>query len=555
VRRLRVGILLDSLVVARWRELVISQVAGAPFCELLLFVPPGARSAALEHRTRSELARGGLFRLYERADRAWFRAATDAFAPVAISPADLGSRLLDSEVATISSEGLDVLLDLGAGAPASYGSCARFGVWWFHQGDPCRQQDGPPFFRELFEPDPISVTALMASTEDGERIIYRSAAATDQVSLHRNRSATYWKTAPFALRRLVDLHERGWDYIRSQPVYEERPARQRRDSTPPTNGEMVRFLGRLARRMLRRRFRRLVYEDGWFIAYRRRDRPPGTERGTVSFRKVPSPRQRLFADPCIVQHGDRHYVFFEELRHGKGVITYLEIDDRGQRSAPRLALERDWHLAYPFLHREQDTMYMLLATRRKRAVELYRASEFPGEWALEKVLFDGLKASDATLLRHGSRIWLFVAVGVDAETPVDELFLFSSDSVLGQWDPHPMNPIVSDVRFARPAGRIFSHEGHLIRPAQDCSEGYGRRVTLNRIDVLDEAEYRDVPIGSIEPDLSAGTLGTHTYNADGMYEVIDGYRAQPKLVPSRWAQRQADGDPVERFRFSGRPPG
>jgi hypothetical protein len=73
-----------------------------------------------------------------------------------------------------------------------------------------------------------------------------------------------------------------------------------------------------------------------------------------------------------------------------------------------------------------------------------------------------------------------------------------------------MNPIVSDVRRARPAGRIFSHDGHLIRPAQDCSEAYGWRIALNRIEVLTEAEYREVPIGWIEPDGSAGTLRAHT---------------------------------------------
>jgi hypothetical protein len=579
IPRLRVGFLLDSLVVARWRELVISHVASAPFCEALLFAPVGASSGALERGRLRELARGGLYPLYERADRSHFGAANDALAPIAISRRDLRARLLDlppsgaapagrhltdPQIAAIRSHSLDVLLDLAAGAPArQHVSCARFGVWWFHQGDPCRDQSGPPLFPELFAPDPISVTALMALTEDGERMIYRSAARTDPVSLTRNRNATYWKTAHFAIRRLTDLHERGWDYIRSLPLYDERPLPQRRDWTAPTNREMMRFLGRLGRRMLRRRLRRLAYDDEWFIAYRRRDRALDGDRALVTFTKVPLPRRRFFADPFVVQYGDRHYVFFEELRRGKGVISYFEIDDQGRRSDPQLALEQDCHLSYPFLHREEGTVYMLPETRSKRTIELYRASRFPGEWTLEKVLLEGLAASDATLFRHGDRVWLFAAVALDGETPVDELCLFWSHSLLGEWRPHPMNPIVSDVRFARPAGRIFSHDGHLIRPAQDCSEAYGWRVTLNRIEVLNEAEYREVPIGSIEPDGSAGTLRAHTYNADGMYEVIDGCRLRSKLVsrtriraggepvlPSRRGDTGAYGQTMERFRFS-----
>ncbi len=115
---------------------------------------------------------------------------------------------------------------------------------------------------------------------------------------------------------------------------------------------------------------------------------------------------------------------------------------------------------------------MLSETAARRRVELYRASRFPDEWTLERVLLRNVRATDATLLRHEGRWWLFVALAVEGGHAVDELALFSSGSLDGEWKPHPLNPVVSDVRSARPAGRIFSRNGQLIRPAQDCSRVY-----------------------------------------------------------------------------------
>ena len=178
---------------------------------------------------------------------------------------------------------------------------------------------------------------------------------------------------------------------------------------------------------------------------------------------------------------------------------------------------------------EGDAVYMLPETAGRRTVELYRAARFPDEWTLDRVLLRDVAATDATLLRHEGRLWLFVAVAVDGGRPIDELFLFSSESLRGEWEPHPMNPVVSDVRRARPAGRVFRQDGHLIRPAQDCSRSYGWRLVFNRVEALSPTDYREQPIGAIEPAPDSGNLRTHSYDSDGMYEVLDGFRMRPRL--------------------------
>jgi hypothetical protein len=283
----------------------------------------------------------------------------------------------------------------------------------------------------------------------------------------------------------------------------------------------LRLLWRVASGVLRRRVSGWLREKQWFIAYQRGSAPPTA---------IMPPPGRFYADPFLFEREGRRYVFFEDYdgTSGRAEICYLEIDEQGRHCSPQLALRQDCHLSYPFVFAEGDDVYMLPETAEHGTVELYRAARFPDEWTLERILLSDVTATDATLLRHEGGWWLFAALAVDGGRPVDELCLFSSDSLHGQWEPHPLNPVVSDVRSARPAGRIFSRNGHLIRPAQDCSEAYGGRLVFNRIDVLSPTEYREAPIGAIEPAVDTGNLRTHSYDSDGTYEVLDGFRMRPK---------------------------
>jgi hypothetical protein len=82
--------------------------------------------------------------------------------------------------------------------------------------------------------------------------------------------------------------------------------------------------------------------------------------------------------------------------------------------------------------------------------------------------------------------------------------------------------VVVDARRARPAGQVFTHQGQLVRPGQDCARRYGRAVVLNRIEVLSETEYVEIPFHSMEPDWFPGNIGTHTFNQSKNYQVVDG---------------------------------
>jgi hypothetical protein len=69
-----------------------------------------------------------------------------------------------------------------------------------------------------------------------------------------------------------------------------------------------------------------------------------------------------------------------------------------------------------------------------------------------------------------------------------------------------------------------------VRPAQDCSRGYGHAITLNRIDCLTDLEYRQTTIGTISPAWAPRMLATHTLARTDRYEAIDGRVLRRRLT-------------------------
>jgi hypothetical protein len=164
---------------------------------------------------------------------------------------------------------------------------------------------------------------------------------------------------------------------------------------------------------------------------------------------------------------------------------------------------------------------MTPGTVGRGAVELYRATRFPFEWTLERVLAR-LPAVTTTVHRAGGRWWFFVAVA-DVPGQCATLLLFHAGSPVDEWTAHPASPIASDVRTARAAGPIAAVDGRWIRPSRDESVRHGCRVTLNEIVTLTPDEYLETPLRTLGPARAGRVTGIATYNRIGDVEVVDGY--------------------------------
>jgi hypothetical protein len=139
---------------------------------------------------------------------------------------------------------------------------------------------------------------------------------------------------------------------------------------------------------------------------------------------------------------------------------------------------------------------MMPEGNKKKELRLYRATKFPLEWTLEKVLVNK-PLVDASLIQYEGYWWLFASdftrYGVEKNA---ELEIWYSSSPLGLWTQHKKNSIYKSDRSlgARNGGRLFIFEGSLYHPGQDCSSTYGRKVRLYKIEKLSNEEYKEVPV-------------------------------------------------------------
>jgi hypothetical protein len=105
--------------------------------------------------------------------------------------------------------------------------------------------------------------------------------------------------------------------------------------------------------------------------------------------------------------------------------------------------------------------------------------------------------------------------------------LFYSASLTGDWHFHPGNPISTDIRTNRGAGRVFQSHNRLIRPSQSCAPSYGYSVSFNEITELSRYRYSERTVKTVTPEHWAGLSGIHTYNWAGNVELIDGQTPVP----------------------------
>ena len=222
---------------------------------------------------------------------------------------------------------------------------------------------------------------------------------------------------------------------------------------------------------------------------------------------------RYIADPFLFRAGDTRYVFFEVVcrDNEQGDIAYAYCRDGGTWTYGRRIIDEPFHLSYPQVFEWQGERYLVPESHEDLSVRLYRAEAFPDRWVHVGNLMSGFRFVDPTLFRHGGKWWMFVTTPENAA-----LNLFFSDDLLGPWTPHPLNPLIRhDPHTARPAGRVVTVDGRLIRFAQDDEPSYGIRVYAFEIVTLSETEYVERPT---TPHVVAGPSGSG-WNAAGMHHM------------------------------------
>jgi hypothetical protein len=519
-RPLRIGLFVDSRLQPRWVIDAFAKVAASEFAEIAVL--------ALVSPEKRNTASSGLLRLYTSIDRLAFGADPSALADIG---AQVAHRRFMEHTAPAQLLGLDldVLFAVGELDDARFDGIARYGVWRFCFGPQRNDPEALAGYREVAEDAPVTGSGVKVRLAPGAtpRLAYQSWSRTYPLSVARNRDRVLRKTAEFAYRSLRELHRSGHGWLEQcAPVKENRG--QAPISEKEKNGKAPIF--HIGARILQRGVEKALNVEQWFLAFRFRDARFGDARVIPSslsgYTRIMPPKDRTWADPFPIEKGGRYYVFFEELPFGaqKAHISMIEIKRDGSHSAPVRVLERDYHLSYPFLIEHDGALLMIPETAQNGTVEVYRCVDFPLRWRLERVLLEGVRCVDATFHRGTDRWWMFANAAAEGSRMFDdELHLFHAERLLGDWRPHPRNPVKSDARCARPAGNLYWQRGALYRPAQICVPLYGAGLSVNRVLRLTPQDYAERQVERILPARSSGVLGLHTVNRAGDLTMIDAF--------------------------------
>ena len=538
LEKLRIGILLDSYQIPAWVYRSIEQIIYSNCAGFSLIINNENQNIQYKKSKLFKNKRSIVYQIFNTIDERMFITRQNSLeimnvekllsgVPVIrVKPIKKGvvNYIDPMDIEKIRGYELDILVKIGFDTlQGEILTAAKYGVWAYQfEGD-------PHGFWEVIQAQPETRSNLRILNEEinGDRIIYSSSSFTYPFSPARNRNCSLWQSSSFLPRQIALLYSVGEKvFIAETEKYRKDidPSIQKESATPPSNFLSLWLIARLWIRIVREMFLRIFFLNSWFLMF---NLGPYGSIPFKDFKKIAPPKDKFWADPHVTQINGTYYIFVEEYsRHkNKGHISVLELDELGNWKAPVKVLEKDYHLSYPFIFEWNDKFYMVPESRANKTIDLYECTEFPYKWIFKQCLMENVSAVDTTLFHYSNKWWLFTAIAEnEAAAPNVELFLFYTDDIFsGEWTPHPQNPIVSDVKSARPAGSLYIKEGKLFRPSQDCSKTYGYGFDLNEIEILSETEYCERKTLSVRPNWDKRILATHTFASRGNLTVIDAF--------------------------------
>lgn len=543
-RELRIGVLLDSLTSApRYIRRILDDIVGFNRLKLVIAVGIGAdrrayspakqrlRARQWERLWKSDLSYDEQSDPTHRVNIVDITDQIPERLTGSLHSVDFAEDVENSLACSCKAANLDVLLCLATGLPVGeLVKCARYGAWSLHFSDSDAYRGEPPLFWEMYERSPIigAVLRLLTTRQEEYKVIYKSYSALHAYSLQANRNRVYWKASAFVLRKLKELIQDGAKALESISATS---AGSPKTFSAPDPLRALKFGVSVRWTKLLQEFEHKHWGPRWYIAYANRG------IGRHEFKTIEPPRGRLYADPFIVTEGDCDYIFFENdsFIDGKGIISCVKIDHNGNASRPFTVLEETFHLSYPGVFKQDKHFYMIPETMDSGSIRLYRCEKFPDVWRLDRILIHNIGALDPTLCEYEGKYWLFANVPEKGASWDDELHVFYADSLASEWKSHPKNPIISDVRRARPAGNLFIQNGQLYRVSQNCTPRYGYSINILKVEELNTKAYRETLVEEIVPSWLPGkSRCTHTLNRNSRYVVTDGCTLSPKTVCGRF---------------------
>lgn len=264
-----------------------------------------------------------------------------------------------------------------------------------------------------------------------------------------------------------------------------------------------------------RPFKDFFIEEYWDIAYRKTSNTLLEEKAFTNFNRLRANKRYWYADPMLIEKDGKIYLFVEvfDNKTGLGCIGY-SILQNDVFTTPKIIIRESFHMSYPYVFEINGQIYMMPETSGDRCIQLYKAVEFPEKWEKFRVISNINNAVDSVLLDDKYIVTSLLINNFNKSTKL---------AVIDYNTGRILNDNFEESQQTRGAGKVFSENGRLIRPAQDCSGGvYGKGLVF--YEIIDsgisycEKEYTRFLSSDI---LDRDVIGIHTYSTLNGYEVID----------------------------------
>ncbi|MFK5986455.1 MAG: hypothetical protein QM479_13670 [Pseudomonadota bacterium] len=536
-QKIKVGLLLNSYEIETWAYIAIKRVFQSANTDIDLVIINDHQKTASKPAQPPKI----VYRLFDSVDKLLNKNYFGYKKPksiqrllTAIKTINIDCAINQLDLQQINDNKLDILINLNSGVlTGDILDVAKYGVWSYQFGDINFNRGELVGFWEAMTCQPaigVNIKRL-ESKHLPEQILYQSSVVSEEFKPSPNKSQLHYLAAGFLSRQIDLLYNLGEKlfFLQVNKYNNEINYLSYPDFKQPDNFEAMLLFGKYLFNTGIRIIRRLFYYEHWYLFY---NLNPKTSDVLNQYQKLMPAKDRFWADPFVIYTQEKYYIFFEELMYGtnRAHLSVIEMDTDGKCSEATIILKKDYHLSYPFIFEYENKFYMIPESIENKTIELYECTDFPMQWKFKMNLMEDICAVDSTLFFKDNKWWLFTAMeDVKGSSTGNELFLFWADTPFTQhWTSHPLNPVVSSVKTARPAGKIYIKNNKIYRPSQDCSLRYGHYTNINEITELTETTYSEKLVNRITPNWDKEVIGTHTLNADKNMTIVDAYYSRRK---------------------------
>ena len=523
---LSVGLIVRSTKIWQWQSLLIKKLVDAKLIHV----------GAVHVLDKKPQMLPGSVNYLHKLDSIIFQSPMSAYDLVELEYPDAPVVNDESACGDETAVELDFWINLSESTVASkLQKTARIGLLETHFSEPDSPEklNSTMFgFSEFSQGEKQCYFSIVAyDSDDVLHVLTKSRPSLDMGPLSRNMNQ-YWKLLESSWVRVCKhLQTKSLEQINFKNSHLKRPAELIKADLKP-----VKAYQNLAGIFLDKFNQKFLRKEQWVLLVQFYDQLTEREEIPLSFAdylEISPPKDCFWADPFVISDNGKHYLFFEELPFAteRGHLSCMEIFSDGSHTEPKIILKKPYHLSFPNVFSYESQYYMIPESGEAELISLFRSVEFPYVWEQQHTLMKGVHAYDSTLLEHEGMWWLFACIAPEkGMSGNEELHIFYAGSPLSQsWEPHQLNPIISDASCARPAGKFFQWKGDLYRPSQDCAGSYGAGLNINKIKALNKQSYVEELVHCSRPTWDPKLTALHTLNFNQHVSVADAMRVDSRF--------------------------